>query len=91
MASFTLKGDLDREINRLNSLSEPEKNVLRFVLGMNRTYLFADLPLASEVTPGFQVFCSDADNEQDTSGGNILFSDGATWQRVDNTDTATST
>jgi hypothetical protein len=53
---------------------------------------FADLPTATANT-GRIIFCSDARKVAETAGngtGNLLFSDGANWIRVDTGATATA-
>lgn len=54
------------------------------------TYLFANLPAAASNT-GAMVFCSNALKAAETTGngtGNLLFSDGTNWIRVDTGATA---
>lgn len=54
------------------------------------TYLFANLPAAAS-NAGDVVFCSDALKAAETTGngtGNLLFSDGTNWIRVDTGATA---
>ena len=53
---------------------------------------FADLPTASTST-GRIIFCSDALKASETAGngtGNLVFSDGSNWIRVDTGATATA-
>jgi len=53
---------------------------------------FADLPTASANT-GRIIFCSDALKASETAGngtGNLVFSDGSNWIRVDTGATATA-